>query len=397
MVTEGEASVHFVLARGDFRDRLRPGIDFIVCDAGGSTVDTTLYTVVAAKPSLDLKEKRASDCVQAGAIFVDQTARNYFRGLFSSTSHQGRDLDELVQEAVESFETEAKRSFEGSHQTEMFIKVGGPRFTERSIGVRRGILELSGNHVESFFAPWVEQILKSVENQMRGHSAQHILLVGGFGDSPYLRSRFRQHPVFSGVEICLTNDLTAKAVAEGAALWHMQRSVTARAARFAYGVCQRDVYDPSNPHHRTRSVEHLTQGDRIANVWGVICPKDTVVKNNQPRRRKYRRTYYEANPDLTTFSDKIYVLTADTAPYFMRDERGKLASEFSLACTVTADLSSARNGLRKERSERGTWWTLDFEIGILFGATELAAQLIWKDSDGKERRSVATVIPKRFT
>lgn len=35
---------------------------FAVCDAGGSTVDTTVYNVVSARPALQLKEGKASAC-----------------------------------------------------------------------------------------------------------------------------------------------------------------------------------------------------------------------------------------------------------------------------------------------------------------------------------------------
>jgi hypothetical protein len=44
------------------RLNFQAGVDFIVCDAGGSTVDTTLYSVTSARPVLELEEKRASAC-----------------------------------------------------------------------------------------------------------------------------------------------------------------------------------------------------------------------------------------------------------------------------------------------------------------------------------------------
>lgn len=40
---------------------LQPGTTFAVCDAGGSTVDTTVYSVNSTGP-LRLEEVRASDC-----------------------------------------------------------------------------------------------------------------------------------------------------------------------------------------------------------------------------------------------------------------------------------------------------------------------------------------------
>lgn len=38
------------------------GARFLVCDAGGSTVDTTAYVVQASEPELLLEEAKLSDC-----------------------------------------------------------------------------------------------------------------------------------------------------------------------------------------------------------------------------------------------------------------------------------------------------------------------------------------------
>jgi hypothetical protein len=52
---------------------------------------------------------------------------------------------------------------------------------------------------------------------------------------------------------------------------------------------------------------------------------------------------------------------------------------FVPVCTIRADLSILSGHLEKRRGPRGDYWSLSFEIGILFGSTELAAMLIWKD------------------
>ncbi|KAG8792439.1 hypothetical protein FRC12_006086 [Ceratobasidium sp. 428] len=70
-MTEAEASVHFCIYHTNLGSRLQLGAKFAVCDAGGSTVDTTVYLVIAARPVLKIEEARASACVQAGAIFAD--------------------------------------------------------------------------------------------------------------------------------------------------------------------------------------------------------------------------------------------------------------------------------------------------------------------------------------
>lgn len=62
-VTEGEASVHYALAHTRTSTWLNEGTMFLVTDAGGSTVDSTLYECKSKTP-LVLKEVCASECVQ---------------------------------------------------------------------------------------------------------------------------------------------------------------------------------------------------------------------------------------------------------------------------------------------------------------------------------------------
>jgi hypothetical protein len=53
-----------------------------------------------------------------------------------------------------------------------------------------------------------------------------------------------------------------------------------------------------------------------------------------------------------------------------------LASFFNL-CTVTADTSKLPKP--KIQNSRGTHHKVDFEVALLFGLTELKAQLVWKE------------------
>lgn len=44
-------------------------------------------------------------------------------------------------------------------------------------------------------------------------------------------------------------------------------------------------------------------------------------------------------------------------------------------------MSNMRGALTELIGFRGPYWSLNIEIGILFGTTELAAVIIWKDSN----------------
>lgn len=81
--------------------------------------------------------------VQAGAIFVNQTAMEYFEMLFQSAGFDKEDLHAYTQEAVDSFEAEGKKAFEGPNQEDISVKVGGHRLTERAVNIRRGIMAVT--------------------------------------------------------------------------------------------------------------------------------------------------------------------------------------------------------------------------------------------------------------
>jgi len=63
-VTEGEASVRYALAYSQSKTWLFPGSMFAVVDAGGSTVDSTLYECKSTEPKIHLEEVCPSGCVQ---------------------------------------------------------------------------------------------------------------------------------------------------------------------------------------------------------------------------------------------------------------------------------------------------------------------------------------------
>jgi hypothetical protein len=138
---------------------VQPGIDFIVCDAGGSTVDTTLYTVSSVSPTLQLREKRDSACsslyhflrvpltlylvalgIQAGGIFVDQSASKYFQEGFYNVNLDPDQVTKLVETARENFIKEVKPSFkDGDH----LLAVADERFSNELAGIEDGLLTLT--------------------------------------------------------------------------------------------------------------------------------------------------------------------------------------------------------------------------------------------------------------
>ncbi|KAG8686828.1 hypothetical protein FRC11_008301 [Ceratobasidium sp. 423] len=110
---------------------------FAVCDAGGSTVDTTVYAVEKAHPKLQLSETRASAC----SIFVDKLAEDFLRQYFESRELPWEEVDEYVATGIHNFESKEKRKF-GGDGVEISLGVAGYRCKKLELGIRHGELKL---------------------------------------------------------------------------------------------------------------------------------------------------------------------------------------------------------------------------------------------------------------
>ncbi len=93
---------------------------FAVVDAGGSTVDSTLYECKDTTPKLILEEVRASECVQAGSVFIDRAVQHMLK-----TKMQGSRFgdDACIRGILGEFERKTKRKFDGT-QVSSIIKFG---------------------------------------------------------------------------------------------------------------------------------------------------------------------------------------------------------------------------------------------------------------------------------
>ena len=91
-----------------------------VVDAGGSTVDSTLYECKETSPKLILEEVRASECVQAGSVFIDRAAQHMLKAKLQGTKF-GEDA--CIQGILKEFEKKTKRKFDGT-QVSSIIKFG---------------------------------------------------------------------------------------------------------------------------------------------------------------------------------------------------------------------------------------------------------------------------------
>ncbi|CAE6466496.1 unnamed protein product [Rhizoctonia solani] len=396
-VSEAEASVHFCMFHADLHNRLKPNTTFVVCDAGGSTIDTTAYCVKTASPMLELEEKKASACVQAGGVFVDGEFEQHLARILDKIDLEKEDRDEYLRKGVKGFEATSKKEFEDTTR-QYRVDIGTGRMKRDDLGIKRGAITLEGSTVEGFFEKCVAQTIESVRQQMSGLECKHILLVGGFGDSLFLRRSLTEEFGKNGCTVNIANDSTAKAVADGAVIWCGKLSVISRATRMPYGVEINDPYNPREPSHTSRPVHRHDAGyDYVTGKWSQIVGRGVVLNADGAMRESYWRSYKTPNPRLANFKVTMFAYTADGTPNsWLRDPQGNMNRGFEQICEVEADLSGMRQALKRKTGRDGDYYYLDFTMALQFGGTELQAFVEW-EQDGETRTGPASILPSALS
>ncbi|KAG8739930.1 hypothetical protein FRC10_004991 [Ceratobasidium sp. 414] len=328
-VSEAEASVQFCLSSSRTTSSLNPGMNLVVCDAGGSTVDTTVYKVTAVEPMLELEEIKSSACIQAGAIFVDDAAEQYLREQFEDAGLDDDDVDTYTKDGLDHFTSFIKPNFNGTEET-LDIKVGKRKLNLPSINVQGGRMKLT----------------------------------------------------------------RAKAVADGAAIWAVARSVVCRATRYSYGIEIARPYNKRNSQHTGRKKLYWPSGTyHVKGGWSQIVAKDMVISYDSSIKQPYGQEYYTLSEIPSKISVTIYATTLSADYEFMCNEDGLVYDGWSVVCKVSANLEDLGSiAVKKYSPSTGSYWVLNYNIAILFGGTQLSAYIEWVQN-GRTMTGPATVIP----
>ena len=190
MVTEPEAAALFTL------DALKPhGLEanslMLVCDAGGGTVDLTTYNIEQLDPALRLREVTAGMGGFCGSGLMNRRFEQYLLSKFED--EEDWSLQTLA-DALEWFERTKYRFVGDERDLEKRFAVPIDLADNQALGIRRGSHHITGYDIQGFFQPVCDQVVRLIQeqvDQVKPQLLNSVLLVGGFGQSVYLRERIR--------------------------------------------------------------------------------------------------------------------------------------------------------------------------------------------------------------
>ncbi|KAJ7485160.1 hypothetical protein B0H11DRAFT_1152421 [Mycena galericulata] len=390
-VSEAEAAVLYAADSGSVGDWLVADGQLILCDCGGGTVDITGYKIDATKPVLKLSESSASRCYLAGAVFVTQAAKAFFKERLQGTEWE---KEESMQRIVYHFDRNAKKKFTGEDMVS-YVQLEGHK-SNPNLNITRGRLKITGEEMATFFAAPLNKIIEGLEIAFENGNrlADKVILVGGLASSPYVYSKLVAWGEDLGISVSRPDGPTVKAVANGALAWHLDSSVGSRVAKYHYGIEIRSPYNENDPAFVERAASKflsLSGEWRIAGAWSSIVKKNDNLEAGKEFSSKF---YQEMKEGITSFeySLSLYVYRRSTPPTFITfPGRKTLQPGFEVVCQVTGNLEKCYDATPFVLSDTGVRYkTVSFEVCLALGETELAARLRWKE-DGVDTYGQATV------
>ncbi|KAF8161525.1 hypothetical protein B0H34DRAFT_781971 [Crassisporium funariophilum] len=371
-VTEGEASLHFAVRNGVLSDAMDNGEGVVVVDAGGGTIDVSTYRQTKSNSEKVFEEIAIPQCHFFGSLFVSVHAQLFLKEALADSPFID-DLDHIVR----CFDKTAKLRFRNADEPQ-YVKFGSTRDNDAKHNIRFGQLKLAGTDVAKFFEPSVDCILQSVLELRKTslHPISHVVLVGGFAASDWL-SKIIQHSLTAeGLKVIRPENHVNKAVSDGAISSYLDHFVRTRIAKVTYGHISQLRYKAEDPEHvkRFNTTLKSSAGDLLVDgVFTPILSRNTQVAETQEFRSGFNRSARTKSAQLNAFSTTISCYRGSNLKPKWTDVD---AGNYSQVCTINVDIAHVEP-TEKVNTAGEKYYSFDYDIVLLFGHTEMKAQIAW--------------------
>ncbi|KAF3046083.1 hypothetical protein E8E12_010928 [Didymella heteroderae] len=380
IISEPEAAAVYTL-KAIQPNHLKVGDNFVVCDAGGGTVDLIAYKITQLAP-LRVEESAVGTGNLCGSAFLNYRFEDHVKQRIGTERYNWmrEKKAKTWNMGLKYFEEFVKRNFNEEEDAEVNVPFPGLPDDEEA-GLDSGFLVMSSEQVKSIFDPVVQEVINLVEGQVdtiraNGGLVCGIVLVGGFGQSNYLYARMKSHfnsappPPYSerpthaiamaasqAVEIY--HPLHAwTAVVRGAVLRGLEGSmVVSRRSRWHYGTSYATVFDES---------KHPISDRYWSPLWERWM--GAQVSESQPISFHYTRNFRPGQSLIV--EDDLIACDMDVAPDSFR--KGLIN-----VCTLTTDLNNVPKSLftRLTTTKGVEFDNLDFTLDMRIESAGLVFEL----------------------
>ncbi|KAE8313546.1 hypothetical protein BDV41DRAFT_256217 [Aspergillus transmontanensis] len=385
ILNEPEAAAAYMLEALSGCGNLKEGDVFIVCDAGGGTVDTITYRVRRERPFRvdEVVTPAGGNC---GSSYVNQALKREVIRRIKDTEYaslKGPSFEYIIEhDVMNHFEYSMKRSFrpaEGLEGDEVMVVYGLTKDPRKGFG--DSTLYIPRKQIMSFFKSSLDGVSQLIQGQINavneeGLTVSHILLVGGFSTSPAFLNHVQAK--FGGLDILETEGDMATAVSHGAVFRALNKEYgPKRKIQSNFGFLQIEPYNKRLRAHRVPSTPtyHPVDGKRyIKNVLNWVIKKNQVLKTQEPFKTRNYQTF-EMDEELV-INQRIYVSDADNVRdhYQLGNRYNEGAESFGLLCV---DLQKVKEEglLQIKPGPRGDFYEIHYELAMEVDGRNLFVKL----------------------
>ncbi|KAH8587392.1 hypothetical protein B0O99DRAFT_641981 [Bisporella sp. PMI_857] len=384
MISEPEAAATYALFRKELGG-LSNGDTFVVCDAGGGTVDLISYTIEQLEPVLQVKEAAPGSGGLCGSTYLNRRFQEF---LVSKLGQEEGFDDETVSDAMKKFEEEIKREYSPNvSNPNYWVPVPGLATNPR-LGIRRNKLTLPPDDVREILKPVIDEVVQLVRKQIRStkREVKAVLLVGGFGGSQYLLERLKE--TVTKTTVILQPGYGWSAVVRGALLrglsdcdsQHAKVRLTSRVARKHIGVVCNIEFDETKHLMSQRYFQEFS-GQWVTSAMSWFITKGDAIREDTLFTFPFRRHSLVSDGRPSEYKHIIYCDRTDRPAVVYSDEK---VVELVRLHTTLDDLPS--NALEMEMGDDDElYYIFRFSIEVTYQSGSTKYELLHK---GKRYKAV---------
>lgn len=357
----------------------------LVLDCGGGTVDITIHRLISNPDEKFLCEEilPSSGGCEWGSKYVDKYFEEFLRDFFGKELYDVYEKNAIARlEILKHFEM-LKRKFNPgkddrsrlqlSYLSEELTPTKLSELIEKhnksnppSIHLKQrgsSCIDLPSPLMMSFFQPLFENIKSKVESLIDqsvkkvGYSPKFIFMVGGFSESPYLKSEIKER-FESELLTVLVPRRPQVSVIRGACMYGLNpRTITSRIAKKTYGINTLTTFDPERHPEEKKVV--IEGEDFCEDVFDVFVTKNESVGIDE----FHTKTYCPVRSRQTVMRI-IFYCTDETQVDFV-DEKG-VSQLGELSIDIGKPFQSVEDKTVK--------------VTLMFGTTHIYATATNKDS-----------------
>lgn len=378
IITEPEAAaVH--CARLTDLHKLRPSQNFMICDAGGGTVDLAVYKITGQMANLEIAEMCARSGANCGSLFLDLRFRELVRTLLAD--HPAHLDPASLAYFMHAFSQTDKLEFKGESDDETYFhftcfNVDDPH--DPSVGLINGELAIPGTLIRrEVFDPVVNQVLELIEDQSRrvDQRIDALLLVGGFAGSEYLFKKVEERFSTRMRVIARPSDADT-ATLRGAALYGLSRKLVVSTVIAPRSYIMK-VKLPAEPEDWIKRPAYIKENSASVpiceNRLQYLVVKGAILRKGQRVKTKFCK--FSQNGQDWNFVAVLY--TSDTDKIMRYTDEGETME----LCKWTVDLSTLPSFRQNASVPQPNGFYTEFELGLEMDSAEVRGVLFYEGQE----------------